>query len=183
MTSAACRANCCSISTRQREPRRSRDARRDFFFSSPRRARQFLDAQPPHMFCSLSMFPPTDVPIVRLSIDESKPPRVHCEVGQQLRALRSDGVLVLGSGDIVQNLHTYAWAGQAAESFDWAARRARAIDRIRNSGKRCSPFGARTLALFLAPLCTWRLRPRKTSDVAREGMDGSSVSMPGVKVG
>jgi len=39
-----------------------------------------------------------------------------------LRPLRDEGVLVLGSGDVVHNLHTYAWGRHPVEPYDWALR-------------------------------------------------------------
>src|SRR5690606_29065609 len=67
-------------------------------------------------------FPEADIPVVQLSIDESKPAVFHYELGRRLRPLRDEGVLVMGSGDIVHNLHTAAWGGQSAEPDDWALR-------------------------------------------------------------
>jgi 4,5-DOPA dioxygenase extradiol len=66
------------------------------------------------------VFPDADVPVVQLSIDETKPPAFHYEIGERLRALRDDGVLVIGSGDIVHNLHAYAWGRHPVEPYDWA---------------------------------------------------------------
>ena len=60
--------------------------------------------------------------MVQLSIDESKPSAFHYELGRLLRPLRDEGILVIGSGDIVHNLHTYAWGRRPAEPFDWALR-------------------------------------------------------------
>ena len=68
------------------------------------------------------VFPQADVPVVQLSIDESKPAAFHYELGQRLRPLRDDGILVMGSGDIVHNLHAYAWGKHPAEPHDWALR-------------------------------------------------------------
>ena len=68
------------------------------------------------------VFPHADVPVVQLCIDESKPASFHYEIGQRLRALRDEGILVIGSGDIVHNLHAYAWGMHPAEPYDWALR-------------------------------------------------------------
>jgi 4,5-DOPA dioxygenase extradiol len=68
------------------------------------------------------VFPDADVPVVQLSIDETKPAAFHYEVGRQLAALRDDGVLVVGSGNLVHNLHAYAWGGHPVEPLDWALR-------------------------------------------------------------
>ncbi len=68
------------------------------------------------------VFPAADVPVVQLSIDETQPPAYHHELGRRLRPLRDEGVLVLGSGDVVHNLHSYAWGRHPVEPFDWALR-------------------------------------------------------------
>jgi 4,5-DOPA dioxygenase extradiol len=68
------------------------------------------------------VFPAADVPVVQISIDETQPAAFHYEIGRRLRPLRDEGVLLLGSGDLVHNLHTYAWGGHPVEPYDWAVR-------------------------------------------------------------
>jgi 4,5-DOPA dioxygenase extradiol len=68
------------------------------------------------------VFPRADVPVVQLSIDETQPPEFHYEMAKRLAPLREEGVLVVGSGNLVHNLHTYAWGRQRVEPFDWAVR-------------------------------------------------------------
>lgn len=63
------------------------------------------------------MYPKADVPVIQLSLDEKMPPSIHYELGRELRALRSKGVLILGSGNIVHNLREVVWADMA---YDWA---------------------------------------------------------------
>lgn len=70
----------------------------------------------------LHAFPAADVPVVQLSIDESQPPAFHYALGRSLQPLRDEGILLVGSGDVVHNLHTYAWGRHPAEPFDWALR-------------------------------------------------------------
>jgi 4,5-DOPA dioxygenase extradiol len=67
-------------------------------------------------------FPDADVPVVQLSIDETQPAAFHYALGAQLRPLRDEGVLLMGSGDLVHNLHAYAWGGHPVKPFDWALR-------------------------------------------------------------
>ena len=66
------------------------------------------------------IYPQADIPVVQLSIDETQTPSFHHQIGERLALLREEGVLILGSGNIVHNLHAYAWGRHAPEPFDWA---------------------------------------------------------------
>jgi 4,5-DOPA dioxygenase extradiol len=63
------------------------------------------------------MFPRADVPVVQMSLDRSKNPEYHYQLGQQLQKLREEGVLIIGSGNIVHNLRTVVFEDMA---YDWA---------------------------------------------------------------
>lgn len=63
------------------------------------------------------LFPEADVPVFQMSIDLSKSFEQQIETGRRLRALRDQGVLVLGSGNIVHNLPDMRFDGQV---YDWA---------------------------------------------------------------
>lgn len=65
--------------------------------------------------------PDASVPVVQLSLNAFGDARYHFELGQALQPLRSDGVLIVGSGNIVHNLGAMnPRAGGAA--YDWALR-------------------------------------------------------------
>lgn len=68
------------------------------------------------------VFPGADIPVVQLSIDERQPPSFHYGIGKKLSALRDEGVLVMGSGNLIHNLHTYAWGKHDLVPFEWALR-------------------------------------------------------------
>jgi 4,5-DOPA dioxygenase extradiol len=57
------------------------------------------------------MYPEAKIPVVQLSIDEDLPRETLFKIGQELAELRSDGVLILGSGNIVHNLREISWNG------------------------------------------------------------------------
>ena len=67
------------------------------------------------------VFPQADIPVVQLSIDRTKPPAFHFELGRKLRDLRDDGVLIAGSGDVVHNLRMADFHGHG-RPYDWAVR-------------------------------------------------------------
>lgn len=68
------------------------------------------------------MFPQQQVPVAQLSLDSRLPPARHCELARRLAPLRAEGILVLGSGNLVHNLREYDWSGRTARPADWARR-------------------------------------------------------------
>ncbi len=141
------------------------------------------------------LFPKADVPVVELSIDATQPPQFHYEAGKRLAPLRDEGVLVLGSGNLVHNLHAYSWGSPSHEPFDWAVRFEREARELLLSGNDTPLIDYPALgqdAILSAPtpdhylpllyiIALRREGERVTFPV--EGIDGGSVSMLGVQFG
>jgi len=141
------------------------------------------------------LYPRADIPVVQLSIDETRPAAFHHETGKKLAALRDDGVLLMGSGNLVHNLHTYAWGRHMPEPYDWASRfEAKAQALI--LGEDCAPLiHYETLgpdAVLAVPTpehylpLLYILGARRTGYTITfpvEGVDGGSISMLAVQVG
>lgn len=70
----------------------------------------------------LKAYPQADIPVVQLSMDTRLPPAGHFEIGQRLRPLRDEGVLIIGTGNIVHNLSRMDFGNRHAAPFDWAQR-------------------------------------------------------------
>jgi len=65
------------------------------------------------------MYPAAKIPVLQMSIYMEKSPEYHFALGKQLRKLRDQGVLIIGSGNIVHNLSEMSWE-DGALPFDWA---------------------------------------------------------------
>ena len=67
------------------------------------------------------MFPQANIPVVQLSIDATKSFEDHMNLGAALASLRHQGVLILGSGNIVHNLRAIEW-NKPHDGAAWAHR-------------------------------------------------------------
>jgi 4,5-DOPA dioxygenase extradiol len=65
------------------------------------------------------VFPEAKIPVLQLSIYMAQPPEYHYKLGQELRKLRDQGILIIGSGNIVHNLRKLDWNTDATP-FEWA---------------------------------------------------------------
>ena len=66
------------------------------------------------------MFPQADIPVIQMSMDYSRAPGEHYLLGQQLKALRERGVLIVGSGNVVHNLRATQRGAASNQAYDWA---------------------------------------------------------------
>ena len=141
------------------------------------------------------VYPAADIPIVQLSIDETKPAAFHFEIGRKLAPLRAEGVLIVGSGNIVHNLHAYAWGGHPRDPYDWAVRFENTARELMLAGDYAPLIEyeklGRDAALSIPtpdhylPLL-YVLGARQRNDGIRfpvEGFDGASISMLTVQLG
>jgi 4,5-DOPA dioxygenase extradiol len=141
------------------------------------------------------VFPDADIPVVQLSIDETHPAPFHYEVGKRLAALRDDGILVMGSGNMIHNLHAYAWGRHPVEPFDWAVRFEKQARDFMTDGNHAPLIHYEALgadAMLSAPTPDHYLpllyilgaqRPGDSVSFPVEGIDGGSVSMLTVQLG
>ncbi len=65
------------------------------------------------------MYPEADIPVVQLSLDRTQHPRFHYDLAAELLPLRREGVLVIGSGNLVHNLRLLDWGAESP--YPWAA--------------------------------------------------------------
>jgi 4,5-DOPA dioxygenase extradiol len=68
----------------------------------------------------LHMYPQADVPVFQLSLDQTRTFAEHVGLGRELRKLRERGILLLGSGNLVHNLHKMNWELPHA-AYPWAS--------------------------------------------------------------
>jgi 4,5-DOPA dioxygenase extradiol len=141
------------------------------------------------------LFPQADVPVVQLSIDETQPAEFHYELGKRLAPLRDEGILVIGSGNLVHNLHAYAWGRHVVEPLEWAVRfetlaRKKLLEGDHDplvyyeSLGRDAQLSAPTPDHYLPLLYVIALqREGDAVSFPVEGFDGGSISMLTVQIG
>jgi 4,5-DOPA dioxygenase extradiol len=141
------------------------------------------------------VYPQADIPVVELSIDETQPPGYHYELGARLAPLREEGVLIVGSGNLVHNLHAYAWGRHNVEPFDWAVKFEQQTRELLLAGEHAPLVNYERLgreALLSIPTPDHYLpllyviasrQPGEAASFPVEGVDGGSISMLAVKIG
>ena len=141
------------------------------------------------------VYPNADVPIVQLSIDETQSASTHFEIGRKLTPLRGEGVLIVGSGNLVHNLHTYAWGRHTVDPYDWAIRFETMARQMMAAGEYRPLIEYETLGReanlsiptpdHYLPLL-YALATRQNSESISfpvEGVDGGSISMLTAQIG
>ena len=141
------------------------------------------------------VYPRADVPVIELALDATQPPEFHFQLGSKLAPLREDGVLVIGSGNLVHNLRMWTRGRPDMPPFDWAVRFEKQARELMVSGNVQPLVDWETLgqdALLSIPTpdhylpLLYILALRRESDAVTfpvEGIDGGSVSMLSVRVG
>jgi 4,5-DOPA dioxygenase extradiol len=141
------------------------------------------------------MFPKADVPVVQLSIDRTRLPSFHYEIGRLLAPLRNEGVLILGSGNLVHNLRAYEWDRPDMGALDWALKFEEKAVGLLKSGKDTDLIDYPALgpeAKLAVPTpdhylpLLYVLGAKRTDDAVSfpvDGFDGGSLSMLAIQFG
>src|SRR5690349_20604892 len=141
------------------------------------------------------VYPAANIPIVQLSIDETRPATFHYDIGRRLAPLREEAVLIVGSGNLVHNLHTYASGRHMPDPYDWAVRFEAEARGLLVSGDHGPLVDYESLgreALLSIPTpdhylpLLYVIGTRQQSDSISfpvDGVDGGSISMLSVRVG
>ncbi|MEG0604529.1 MAG: 4,5-DOPA dioxygenase extradiol [Acinetobacter sp.] len=139
------------------------------------------------------VYPKADIPVVQLSIDSRLTGQEHVRLARKLRELREQGVLILGSGNVVHNLYEMNWKADApdyawATQFDDSVKEhlfARNIDALADymrlpgavmsvpTAEHYLPF------IYIAALMT----DDDAINILVDGLQGKSISMFSVKMG
>jgi 4,5-DOPA dioxygenase extradiol len=138
-------------------------------------------------------FPDADIPVAQLAMDATQPAQFHYDLGKRLAPLRDEGVLIMGSGNVVHNLGVMNRNSDAAP-YDWAER-FNAVVRDHLARKAHQPLidyetwgrdaqlSIPTPDHYLPLLYTAALHGNEPVDFAVDGIDLGSISMLSVRFG
>lgn len=145
----------------------------------------------------IHLYPKADIPVVQLSIDYTKGPEYHYALAKQLQSLRSRGVLIVGSGNIVHNLGLVDFPNldKVDYGFDWAVESRNKINQWILEGNmpallqyekqgKAIQLAIPTPDHYLPLIYTLGLKDRKENlSLFNDKMVGGSLSMTSVKIG
>lgn len=142
------------------------------------------------------LYPDANVPVIQLSIDYTKPAQYHFDLAQKLSALRTKGILIVGSGNIIHNLRLVDFPNLNKDNYgyDWAIEARETINAFLLDGnfKPLIDFEKQSRALQLAiptpehylPLIyTLGLKGKQEKlSLFNDKLLGGSLSMTSVKI-
>lgn len=140
------------------------------------------------------MYPNANIPVVQLSIDSIKPPLFHYELGMKLKALRDEGILIVGSGNVAHNLNAqknesepYLWAYSfnqyVRENLNWQGSAAEhpLVNLMQHEG---AALSCPTLEHYLLLLYTLGSRQNNESvSISTHIILAGSISMLSIQIG
>ncbi|MFM2359275.1 MAG: hypothetical protein RLY16_1268 [Bacteroidota bacterium] len=143
------------------------------------------------------LYPKADIPTIQMSIDYTQPAAYHFELAGRLQALRSKGILIVGSGNIVHNLSLVDFRNINKDNYgyDWAIEARDTINQLLLAGNytpliqyqqmgRAVQLAAPTPDHYLPLLYCLGLQTKgETLSLFNDKMVGGSLSMTSVKIG
>jgi 4,5-DOPA dioxygenase extradiol len=137
------------------------------------------------------LFSKANIPIIQMSLDATIEPQKHYEIAGQLKELREEGVLIVGSGNIVHNLRmarmddsAYAWAVEFDRVANWIEQNDHDPIIHFEKGDQAAALAINSAEHYLPLLYSLALRDEsdKISFFADKVM-GGSISMRSVRIG
>lgn len=134
------------------------------------------------------MYPDANIPVLEMSIDLNKSFQYHYDVGKALGFLRNEGVLIIGSGNLVHNLRKIDF-NDDAPPFDWAVEADEAFKKMlteKDLGKLLNPFPVtKSISLAIPTLDHYipmlyifgMMNNNEQINFTHEGIQNGSVSM------
>lgn len=140
------------------------------------------------------VYPNADIPVVQMSLDATQPLSYHYQLAKHLAPFRDEGLLVIGTGNIVHNLRKASRA-DAAAPFDWAVRFSEEVRSRLLAGDHAALADMNALGAD-APLCIPTpehylpllyvialQRPDDAIEFLTEGIELGSISMMSAVIG
>jgi len=141
------------------------------------------------------MYPEADIPVFEMSLDSGRPEDFHFELAHEFSFLRREGVLLIGSGNVVHNLGRIDFEDIDAPAYDWALEADGQIKRwLLEKNRRALagfPTAGRTGALaaptndhYLPMLYAAGMREDDEAiEFFHEGFQNGSISMRSFRIG
>jgi len=93
------------------------------------------------------LFPKSNIPIMQLSLNKNLPLALHVKIGEQLKVLREEGIMIIGSGNITHNLGLVDFYNINAPAVEWAKN----VDSFVDKAFTCNDTDALTRIESLCP--------------------------------